>query len=336
MSARRIALGGAALVALAAAARPFESHAQTAAPAHAISIATLAPTGSTWVRALEAWNRELRRRSGGTLSLRLYPNGVQGDEAELVRKIRAGRLDAGAMTAVGLAQIHRPTIAFQLPGLFANYTELDRSRSALRSELDTAFQHAGYELLGWGDVGNDRIFATSAIHTPQDFARTHPFVWRDDPIGRAFVEETGAHGVEMQVPEVLTALQTHTIDSLTASPLAVASMQWAAQLPHMTDLSTGIEIGAIVIGHSQFDALTPDQRALLRETATQFTTLMVRNVRRDDDGTIPQMQSRGVAIVTPTAAERSQWEAVFTRTRARLTGQIADAAWIERVRSAAH
>jgi TRAP-type C4-dicarboxylate transport system substrate-binding protein len=336
MIAHRLALGSVALVALASVSQPHAGHAQVASPAHVISLATLAPTGSTWVRALEAWNRELRRRSSGQLALRLYPNGVQGDEAELVRKIRAGRLDAGAMTAVGLAQIHRPTIAFQLPGLFANYAELDRSRTALRGELDTAFERAGYILLGWGDVGNDRIFATTAIHTPQDFARTHPFVWRDDPIGRAFVQETGARGVEMQVPEVLTALQTHTVDSLTASPLAVASMQWAPQLPHMTDLSTGIEIGALVIGRPQFETLTPDQRGLLRETATQFTTLMVRNVRHDDDGTVPQMQARGVAIVVPSATERSQWEAVFTRTRARLTGQIADAAWIERVQAAAH
>jgi TRAP-type C4-dicarboxylate transport system substrate-binding protein len=183
-------------------------------------------------------------------------------------------------------------------------------------------------------VGNDRIFATQVIHTPADFARTRPFVWRDDPIGRAFVQETGARGVEMQVPEVLTALQVHQIDSLTASPLAVASMQWAPQLPHMTDLSTGIEVGAIVIGRPQFESLTPDQRNILRETAAQYTTLMVRNVRHDDDGTVPQMQSRGLTVTAATPSDRSAWEAVFTHTRTRLAGQIGDAAWIQRVQQA--
>ena len=333
MSVRFVACAS-AVAALTLASMPHPSTAQTAAPAHAITLATLAPSGSTWVRALEAWNRELRRRSSGQLFLRLYPNGVQGDEAEVVRKIRAGRLDAGAMTAVGLAQIHRPTIAFQLPGLFADYAQLDRSRAALRPELDAAFEHAGYTLLGWGDVGNDRVFATRAIHTPEDFARTRPFVWRDDPIGRAFVAECGARGVELQIPEVLTSLQVHQVDSLTASPLAVASMQWAPQLPHMLELSTGIEIGALVIGRSQFDALSAEQRTLLRETAAQFTTLMVRNVRHDDDGTVPQMVARGMSVVTPNEAERSAWNAIFTRTRARLAGQIGDAAWIERVERA--
>src|SRR5262245_30271220 len=44
-----------------------------------ISIATLAPPGSTWMKVFEAWNREIRRRSNKTLELRFYPGGVQGD-----------------------------------------------------------------------------------------------------------------------------------------------------------------------------------------------------------------------------------------------------------------
>ncbi|MEI8259514.1 MAG: TRAP transporter substrate-binding protein DctP, partial [Deltaproteobacteria bacterium] len=201
MSARGWALAFAGALTLAGVVVPVAGGAQTAiAPAPAartLTLASLAPSGSTWMRALEAWNRELRRRSGGQLSFRLYPNGVQGDESEIVRKIRAGRLDAGAMSAVGLAQIHRPTLAFQLPGLFDDYAQLDRSRAALRPELDAAFDHAGYTLLGWGDVGNDRPFATREVRTPAAFARTRAFVWRDDPIGRALVAEIGAQGVEM-------------------------------------------------------------------------------------------------------------------------------------------
>src|SRR5262245_41104393 len=41
------------------------------------SIATLAPAGSTWMRVLESWGREVRRRSNKSLSLTFYPGGVQ-------------------------------------------------------------------------------------------------------------------------------------------------------------------------------------------------------------------------------------------------------------------
>src|SRR5689334_6686874 len=65
-----------------------------------ISIATLAPPGSTWMKVFEAWNREVRRRSNKTLELRFYAGGVQGDESEVIRKIRSGRIDGAAVTAV--------------------------------------------------------------------------------------------------------------------------------------------------------------------------------------------------------------------------------------------
>ena len=72
---------------------PWAVDAQTPATlampaARTLSIATLAPAGSTWMTVLNAWNRELRRRTQARLALRFYPGGVQGDEAEVVRNPR--------------------------------------------------------------------------------------------------------------------------------------------------------------------------------------------------------------------------------------------------------
>ena len=55
---------------------------------------------------------------------------------------------------------------------------------------------------------------------------------------------------------------------------------------------------------------------------------------RDDDGTIAPLRARGMVVDTPTAAQRAQWQAVFTRTRARLVGTLADAAYFQRVERA--
>ncbi len=316
---------------------PATLHAQLAPPpaaARTLTIATLAPVGSTWMRGFEAWNRELRRRSNGALALRFYPNGVQGDEGEVVRKIRARRLDGAALTGVGLAEIHRPVLVFQAPGLFEGYAQLDHARDALRPELDAAFERAGFTLLGWGDAGMDRVFSTHAVLSPADFSHTHPFQWREDLVAGPMFEELHARGVPMQVPEVLTSLQTHTLDTIVTSPIAVASLQWAAHLSHMTELIVAPEIGAVVFGHAQLESLSPEHRALLRETATQYTGLMVRNVRRDDDNTIGPLRQRGMTVDTPSAAQRAEWHAAFTRTRARLVGTLADAAFFQRVEHA--
>ena len=324
-----LALG---LVAPAALAQPLPV---PSAPApRTLSIATLAPVGSTWMRAFDAWNRDLRRRTHGALSLRFYPNGVQGDEVEVVRKIRARRLDGAALTGVGLAEIHRPTLVFQSPGLFADYAQLDRARDALRPDLDAAYAQAGFVLAGWGDAGLDRVFSTMAVPGPAEFASTHPFQWRDDLVAEPLYAELHARGVPLQIGEVLTSLQTRQIDTVIASPIAVASLQWAAHLGHMTDLPVAIEIGAVVFGRPQVEGLGPDLQAALRETAAQYSALLVRNVRRDDDGTIAPLRARGMVVDTPSAAQRAQWQSAFDRTRARLVGTLADAAYFQRVERA--
>jgi TRAP-type C4-dicarboxylate transport system substrate-binding protein len=302
-----------------------------AAATRSVTLATLAPPGSTWMRVFDAWNREVRRRSNQGLQLRIYAGGVQGDEAEVIRKIRNGRLDAGAVTAVGLGQVHRPALVYQLPGLFRTYANLDNARNALANDMHTAFETAGFELMGWADVGQTRLFTNTPVATPSQLATTRPWIWRDDAITPAFFQIVHANGVPLQVPEVLAALQTNRINAFVTSPVAAVALQWASRATHMTDTSVGVSVGATIFGRAQWNTLTPEHQTILRETATQFHALARRNLRSDEQAALQSFPQRNIQSVPVDAAQRAQWDAVFAQTRQRLTGQIADAAFIARV-----
>lgn len=304
--------------------------------ARTISLATLAPPGSTWARVFDAWNRELRTRSGGSLQLRIYGGGVQGDEAEVIRKIRSGRLDAGAVTAVGLAQIHRPALVFQIPGILRTYAQLDRAREALATDMDAGFTSGGFHLLGWADVGQARIFSTSATLQPSDFASRHPFVWRDDLVLPTLYEQIHTNPVPMQLPEVLGAIQTGRVDTAITPPVACIALQWCSRLTHMTDLPLSIVLGGTVMGGTQWAALTPEQQTMLSETATQFHTLARRNLRRDETQALSSLPEHGVTVDPVTDAQRAEWLALAGRIRTALAGQIADQALVDRVAAFGH
>jgi TRAP-type C4-dicarboxylate transport system substrate-binding protein len=306
----------------------------TASAQRVLSFATLAPAGSTWMRVFEASNRELRRRTGGQLSIRWYAGGVQGDEAEVVRKIRSGRLDGAAITAVGLGQIHRPVLAFQLPGIFQTPQGLTRARDALRNDISSAFVAQGFDLLGFGSTGSPRMLSTRAIRVPSDLRQAHPWQWRDDLILPALYQETGAQAVSLQVPEVLSAIQTNRVDTVIASPLVAISLQWAANMRYMSQRSDAASLGAMVISHNVLSTLPADQQQIVREVTAQYDILLARNVQHDDENAAQTLQQRGVQVVELNDAERAQWAAVFQRVRTRLAGTIADAAWIQRVEAA--
>ncbi|MFN9808431.1 MAG: TRAP transporter substrate-binding protein DctP [Deltaproteobacteria bacterium] len=307
-----------------------ESTAQDAST-RTISLATLAPPGSTWMRVFDAWNRELRRRSERTLQFRIYGGGVQGDEAEVVRKIRSGRLDAASVTAVGLAQIHRPALVFQMPGILRTYAQLDRARDALASDMDAGFTQGGFHLLGWADVGQSRIFSTSATVTPADFASRHPWVWRDDSVLPTFYQSVRSNPVPLQVPEVLGAIQTGRVDTVITPPVPCIALQWCSRLTHMTDMPMTIVLGGTVIGQQQWSALTPEQQTMLGETATQFHQLARRNLRRDEEEALRSVAERGGTVHPVTDAQRNEWIQLGSRVRSQLVGQIADQALVDRV-----
>jgi TRAP-type C4-dicarboxylate transport system substrate-binding protein len=329
---RLFALGGVAVtVAIAA---PQVAPAQQAAPAPIVlNMATLAPNGSTWMNNFEAANRELRRRTSNRLSVRWFAGGVQGDEAEVIRKIRAGRLDGAAVTAVGLGQIHRPILAFQIPGIFEGGS-LVRARDALRPDIDRAFTAAGFTLVGFGTTGAPRMFSTREIRVPNDLRNAHPWQWSDDHILPSVYAEAGATGVRLQVPEVLGALQTNRVDTVFGSPLVAVSLQWASRLQFMSDRSNTSSLGAMIVKTSRLDAIPEADRTIAREVFAQFDGLLTRAVTQADERAATSLVSRGMRVVQINDAERAQWADLFRRSATRLTGVVGDAAWIARVRAA--
>ena len=63
------------------------------------------PKGSLWDESLQLHVRqEWRRISGGTVQVTIYSGGVLGDEPEMVRQIRQGRIQAVGLSSVGLSR----------------------------------------------------------------------------------------------------------------------------------------------------------------------------------------------------------------------------------------
>src|SRR6185436_2331196 len=72
-----------------------------------IRLATLVPTGTTWHKALLEMGNTWRKTTEGRVTLTVYPDGAQGDESTILRKMRPGldTLGAGFFTAAGLAEL---------------------------------------------------------------------------------------------------------------------------------------------------------------------------------------------------------------------------------------
>ena len=75
--------------------------------AHAedLKFATLAPKESAWGKVFSTWAKAVDSESKGSLKMTWYWNGAQGDEAEMIGKMRSRQLAGGAFTATGLTRV---------------------------------------------------------------------------------------------------------------------------------------------------------------------------------------------------------------------------------------
>ena len=302
--------------------------------ADSIKFATLAPKGSTWMNNFEAMAKEIRTKTDNEIRLRIYPNGVQGDELDVIRKMRAGLLHAGAMTATGLGEIQQEVLIFQLPRLFKTYDELDHVRNYLREDLDKAFMDAGYVLTGMGDIGFYYIFSNQPIRTIADLQAPTIKMWvrPTDKIGLEFYKNADIATVPREVSQVLSSLYSGQINTVTVSPYVTVALQWHDKFKYMTDLPVSVGVGATVITKEKFDQLSPEQQQILREVGDEYQSSLIEQIRKDNDRAVEALQQKtGLEIVKFEDDAREAWDAIAVETHNALVGQIYSKEFLDKI-----
>jgi TRAP-type transport system periplasmic protein len=278
----------------------------------------------------QQFGERLRTYSGGRLRARLYGGGVAGDERDVIRKMRIGQLEGAALSSVGLGQLVRSVLVLQVPGLFSSREQVARVRRALAADFARQFESAGFILLGWGDVGDRRMFSKQRITRPSDLKTARPWVWREDPIGPELLSIIGANGVPLALPEVMAALQTDMVDTVTATALAAVGLQWFRFVKYMSKSTGEPVVGATVVRKAWFDALPHDSQQALERASSEVESALAQQVLREDERAAKVLVQRGI-IEVDLMQRRDEWEPVVTELGKRLSGRLFSRELLEKV-----
>jgi TRAP-type C4-dicarboxylate transport system substrate-binding protein len=303
-------------------------------PAHAdpvvLKFGTLAPPESPWGRVFKVWAHATDERSHSAVQIQFFWNGTQGDEGAMVGKIRTGQLDGAAVTALGLGQIYKQVLLFQLPGMFASWQKLDQARNALRPQMDPEFERQGFKVVGWGDVGTGRFMSAGYdVKAPGDLKHRATLYEPSDPVDPMFYSVLGDITPRpVSIPEVLPGLTQNAITVVNVPPLVAEQLQWASRLDHLNTLATHFEIGALIVKASRLTSLPADAQSAVLETGRVAGEALTTSIRREDDAAFARRKQR-MTTYEPTAAEVAQWQKLFADTRARLRGTTFTAALVD-------
>ncbi|MGB5812791.1 MAG: TRAP transporter substrate-binding protein DctP [Polyangiales bacterium] len=288
-----------------------------AAPATTIRIASLAPPGSSFVKVLKAWSRTLTKETEGRVELRIFSGGSDGDDRDLIRKIKAGKLDAAGVATTGLGLIAPEVQVLTAPGLLTDAATLDRVRTKLQEKFQKMIEAGGFKLLTWGDGGKNRIFSSKKFASPGDLAKAPAWAGKNNAVVDEFVQAIGASPVRVAAAGVASRLGNGTLQIIPASAMSAVAFQWYTHLKAMTDTNFNIIVGGSVISKAKFDQLRADDQEVLLTTAKRAAQKLDSIVQRDDDRAYETLVARDVSVVT-TAPHQAAWDAAAKKARQRL------------------
>ena len=286
-----------------------------------LKFATLAPVGSTWSDLLQEWADEVKARSDGRLIFKIYPGGVQGDEPDVLKKIRFGQLHGGAFTGYGIGHIYSPARALELPFLYNDIDEIDFVRERFMEEIEQGYRDNGYEMLGWMEVGFIYFFSREPIRSLDDLQERRIWHWQGDPIGKAFFDASGIAPVPLSIIDVYTSLSTGLIDTVYCPPLGAIALQWFTKARYLTDLPITYVIGTTVLSTKAFAKMNPGDQKIVREVMGRANQLLDETSRSDNQEAREALAAQGVEFVEPPDETRAKWDEIAARATEKLISE---------------
>ncbi len=291
-----------------------------------VRLGTLAPKGSSYYKHLQAMAEEWRKAPGGGVALTIYPDGTMGGEADMVRRMRLGQLQAGMLTATGLSEIEPGVSGLQfLPMMFRTLDELDYIGEKLQPMLGKRLEAKGFVALFWTDTGWVRFFSKQPVILPDDLRKTKLFVWAGSLADVDLYRSVGLNPVPLETVDILPNLQTGLINAVPLPPSYALAGQVDGAAPNMLDLAWAPLVGALVITKKTWDTIPAPAQETLLKTAAETGKLIKADGRRESVESIEAMRKRGLKVNSLTPQELAVWRREVDQMYPKIRGRIVPA-----------
>lgn len=317
------------LLAAAAGACPASADAQDPVK---IRLGTLAPRGTAWHRGLLEMGEKWRAAQGPGAAFIIYTDGSQGGEADMVRRMRVGQLNAALLSVVGLTEIDDSVAALQkMPMMFRSWDELDHLREKLRPALEKRFYDKGFVVLFWGDAGWVRFFSKEPALRPADYRKMKVFAWAGDNPQVDIMKSLGYQPVVLEISDILPGLQTGMINMVPSTPFYALIGQFYRHAPYMLDMNWVPIVGAVVVTRKAWDAMSPEGQKALRQ-AGDLAGIELRAVsRRENEESVEAMKKRGLKVQPVTPELEAEWRKVAEHAYPMIRGSMVPAELFDEV-----
>lgn len=297
-----------------------------------LRIGSLVPKNSLYHRQLLDIADSWRTAQGAGAKYLVYPDGSQGGEAEMARRMRIGQLQGALLSVVGLREIEPSIAALQsMPLLFRSWEEVDYVREKMRPVMEKRFLDKGFVVLAWGDAGWVRFFSKEAAVRPDDYKRMKFFAWGSEPDQQAIMKSLGYTPVPLETTDILPAIQTGMINVVPSTPYFALATQVYNTAPHMLEINWAPIVGALVVTRKAWDDMSPAVQQAVRTASDKAGAQIRTKARQEVEEAVDAMKKRGLTVHKPNADQMKEWNELADKLYPRIRGTMVPAETFDEV-----
>lgn len=279
----------------------------TGVAAQTIRIGSAAPENSPWGRALNRVAAEWLDISNGRVRVQVFHNSIAGTEADMVRKMRIGQLQAVVITSTGLSNFSDRSLTLSMPLLIRDQGEFEYVFERVKDDLASEIEDRGFHVMSWSMAGWMYFFSSSEVRSPAQLRAIKLAASPEEmELVRAY-QLMGYQPIPLPYTERLAGLTNGMADSFLTVPILAAGFQWFGVTPYMMNLKIGPAPGAVLMSDRAFRTLPRDLRDDMFTVIEEVTAELDADIRALEAEAIDTMAQYGLELVELTDGEVQVW-----------------------------
>ncbi len=263
-----------------------------------LKMATVAPKGHALTKRMDTFNEEVKKATNNKVGFKIYWGGVQGDDNNVLRKIRLGQLHGGFFSGYSLGSIVPEVRVTEIPYIFSNADEVRYVRDSLEKRMTGYFDKKGYVVLGgFIDIGFMYLFSKKPITSIEALKSSKCWVPGEDALGQSFYKSMNIQPVPLSINDVMTSVSTNLIDSAGMTPLGAIAFRWYTKFQYMSDYPVLNIIGANIVTKRMWNKISPENRETVLKIAKKFSAQQKVDLRTANAESYELLKQAGMTIV---------------------------------------
>ena len=271
-------------------------------------------TGSIQDMGLQKLRDLVKEKTGGKVTIEIFPNGQIGDEAQLVEGTLLGTVDMAMTSNSILSNYVNDLRVLDMPFMFDSVDALSTALEGPAKELmQQAAQKAGFRLIGSYSSGIRNLMTKKDIHSMDDLANLKIRTMQQ-PMHIAAFRAYGANPTPMAYGELYGALQSGVVDGAEGATSDYDAQKFYEVASHFSLVGWLNLTAHVFMSETKFESLPADVQTALLEAGEESAAWQRHYVVEQDQPLLADLKKKGVTIIEPDKTEfRKASQALYNK-----------------------